>query len=172
MQSAPGSIGQVREAATQLLFLAKGQGVPTFLVGHVTKDGSAGRPQVARAHRRHRALLRGRAPPFASRRARREEPLRRRLRAGRVRDDGRAACGRCRTRRSCSWPSARRARRVGGGGSRRGLAAPAGRGAGAGLAAHVRHPAPGLRHRPNRTSLLLAVLGEAAGLACSATTSS
>src|SRR5690349_3783284 len=30
-QSAPGSIGQVREAATQLLFSAKGQNVPTFL---------------------------------------------------------------------------------------------------------------------------------------------
>src|SRR3982751_753722 len=39
-QSAPGSIGQVREAATQLLFTAKGQNIPTFLVGHVTKDGS------------------------------------------------------------------------------------------------------------------------------------
>src|SRR5580765_2848302 len=30
-QSAPGSIGQVREAATQLLFAAKGRNVPTFL---------------------------------------------------------------------------------------------------------------------------------------------
>src|SRR5436190_480275 len=39
-QSAPGSIGQVREAATQLLFTAKGQNIPTFLVGHITKDGS------------------------------------------------------------------------------------------------------------------------------------
>src|SRR6476661_5577201 len=38
-QSAPGSIGQVRESATQLLFAAKGQNIPTFLVGHVTKDG-------------------------------------------------------------------------------------------------------------------------------------
>ena len=35
-QSAPGSIGQVRESATQLLFAAKGQNIPTFLVGHVT----------------------------------------------------------------------------------------------------------------------------------------
>src|SRR5205809_184942 len=38
-QSAPGSVGQVRESATQLLFAAKGQNIPTFLVGHVTKDG-------------------------------------------------------------------------------------------------------------------------------------
>src|SRR6476646_723970 len=45
-QSAPGSVGQVREAATQLLFAAKGQNIPTFLVGHVTKDGSLPGPKV------------------------------------------------------------------------------------------------------------------------------
>ena len=45
-QSAPGSIGQVREAATQLLFTAKGQNIPTFLVGHVTKDGSLAGPKA------------------------------------------------------------------------------------------------------------------------------
>jgi len=46
MQSAPGSIGQIREAATQLLFAAKGQNVPTVLVGHVTKDGSLAGPKA------------------------------------------------------------------------------------------------------------------------------
>jgi DNA repair protein RadA/Sms len=45
-QSAPGSIGQVREAATQLLFAAKGRNIPTFLVGHVTKDGSLAGPKA------------------------------------------------------------------------------------------------------------------------------
>lgn len=45
-QSAPGSIGQVREAATQLLFAAKGQNVPVFLVGHVTKEGSLAGPKA------------------------------------------------------------------------------------------------------------------------------
>ena len=45
-QSAPGSIGQVRESATQLLFAAKGQNIPTFLVGHVTKDGSLAGPKA------------------------------------------------------------------------------------------------------------------------------
>jgi DNA repair protein RadA/Sms len=45
-QSAPGSIGQVREAATQLLFAAKGRNVPTFLVGHVTKEGSLAGPKA------------------------------------------------------------------------------------------------------------------------------
>jgi DNA repair protein RadA/Sms len=45
-QSAPGSIGQVREAATQLLFTAKTRNVPTLLVGHVTKDGSLAGPKA------------------------------------------------------------------------------------------------------------------------------
>ena len=45
-QSAPGSIGQVREAATQLLFSAKGLNIPTFLVGHVTKEGSLAGPKA------------------------------------------------------------------------------------------------------------------------------
>ena len=45
-QSAPGSVGQVREAATQLLFAAKGQHVPTFIIGHVTKDGALAGPKV------------------------------------------------------------------------------------------------------------------------------
>jgi DNA repair protein RadA/Sms len=43
--SAPGSISQVREVATQLLFLAKGRGLTTFLIGHVTKDGSLAGPK-------------------------------------------------------------------------------------------------------------------------------
>jgi DNA repair protein RadA/Sms len=45
-QSAPGSIGQVREAATQLLFMAKGRNIPTLLVGHVTKDGGLAGPKA------------------------------------------------------------------------------------------------------------------------------
>jgi DNA repair protein RadA/Sms len=45
-QSAPGSIGQVREAATQFLFTAKGHNLPTFLVGHVTKDGTIAGPKA------------------------------------------------------------------------------------------------------------------------------
>jgi DNA repair protein RadA/Sms len=43
--SAPGSISQVREVATQLLFLAKGKGITSFLIGHVTKDGSLAGPK-------------------------------------------------------------------------------------------------------------------------------
>ncbi len=44
--SAPGSVGQVRQAATDLLFTAKGRNLPTILVGHVTKDGSLAGPKV------------------------------------------------------------------------------------------------------------------------------
>jgi len=43
--SAPGSISQVREVATQLLFLAKGRGLTIFLIGHVTKDGNLAGPK-------------------------------------------------------------------------------------------------------------------------------
>jgi len=43
--SAPGSISQVREVATQLLFVAKARGITTFLIGHVTKDGSLAGPK-------------------------------------------------------------------------------------------------------------------------------
>jgi DNA repair protein RadA/Sms len=46
LPAAPGSIGQVREAATQLLFAAKGQNIPIFLVGHVTKEGSLAGPKA------------------------------------------------------------------------------------------------------------------------------
>ena len=45
-QSAPGSIGQVREAATQFLFASKGQNIPIVLVGHITKDGSLAGPKT------------------------------------------------------------------------------------------------------------------------------
>ncbi|MFN2628038.1 MAG: DNA repair protein RadA [Gaiellaceae bacterium] len=44
--SAPGSVGQVREAASRLLRVSKGAGVATILVGHVTKDGSVAGPRV------------------------------------------------------------------------------------------------------------------------------
>ena len=46
LASAPGSVGQVREAATRLLFTAKRSGLPTVLVGHVTKDGGLAGPKV------------------------------------------------------------------------------------------------------------------------------
>jgi DNA repair protein RadA/Sms len=44
--SAPGSVSQVREAASRLLRVSKENGVATFLVGHVTKDGAVAGPRV------------------------------------------------------------------------------------------------------------------------------
>ena len=44
--SAPGSVGQVREAAGRLLRVSKESGVATILVGHVTKDGAVAGPRV------------------------------------------------------------------------------------------------------------------------------
>jgi DNA repair protein RadA/Sms len=46
LSSAPGSIGQVRESAAQLVLLSKRTNLPTFLVGHVTKEGSFAGPRV------------------------------------------------------------------------------------------------------------------------------
>ncbi len=46
MESAAGSVSQVRESAGRLMLLAKGSDVPIFLVGHVTKDGSLAGPRV------------------------------------------------------------------------------------------------------------------------------
>jgi DNA repair protein RadA/Sms len=44
--SSPGSVAQVREATGRLLRLAKEEGIATFLVGHVTKDGAVAGPRV------------------------------------------------------------------------------------------------------------------------------
>ena len=44
--SAPGSIGQVRESAAQLVQFAKRTGLATILVGHVTKEGAFAGPRV------------------------------------------------------------------------------------------------------------------------------
>ncbi|HZS30797.1 MAG TPA: DNA repair protein RadA [Gaiellaceae bacterium] len=44
--SAPGSVAQVREAASRLLRVAKEYGIATILVGHVTKDGTVAGPRV------------------------------------------------------------------------------------------------------------------------------
>lgn len=46
IESSPGSISQVRECTAQLLRYAKQTGVPVFLIGHITKDGSIAGPKV------------------------------------------------------------------------------------------------------------------------------
>ena len=46
MESSPGSISQVRECASAILKFAKQSGIPTLMVGHITKDGSIAGPKV------------------------------------------------------------------------------------------------------------------------------
>lgn len=46
LESAPGSVSQIREVAARFLYLAKARGVPCILVGHVTKDGALAGPRV------------------------------------------------------------------------------------------------------------------------------
>jgi DNA repair protein RadA/Sms len=46
LDSAPGSVGQVRECAAKTMFYAKSSGVPVFIIGHVTKEGAIAGPRV------------------------------------------------------------------------------------------------------------------------------
>ena len=46
LTSAPGSVSQVRESTVRLMLMAKKTGIPIFLVGHVTKDGSIAGPKM------------------------------------------------------------------------------------------------------------------------------
>ncbi len=46
LQSAPGSVAQVRESAARLVRFAKESGTSLFLVGHVTKEGALAGPRV------------------------------------------------------------------------------------------------------------------------------
>jgi DNA repair protein RadA/Sms len=46
LESAPGSVSQVRESAGRLMMFAKGSGIPVLLVGHVTKDGAIAGPRI------------------------------------------------------------------------------------------------------------------------------
>jgi len=46
LDSAPGSVGQVRDCAAKAMFYAKSSGVPAFIIGHVTKDGAIAGPRV------------------------------------------------------------------------------------------------------------------------------
>jgi len=46
LSSAPGSVSQVRESAMRLMLMAKKSNIPTFLVGHVTKEGAIAGPKL------------------------------------------------------------------------------------------------------------------------------
>lgn len=44
--SASGSVSQIREATAKIMLFAKKHSIPTFLIGHVTKDGAIAGPRV------------------------------------------------------------------------------------------------------------------------------
>lgn len=46
IQSAPGSVSQVRECTLQLMRMAKSAHVPVFIIGHVTKEGTVAGPRA------------------------------------------------------------------------------------------------------------------------------
>jgi len=46
LESAPGSVSQIRECAGELMRMAKEQGIPVFLIGHITKDGALAGPKI------------------------------------------------------------------------------------------------------------------------------
>ena len=46
VESAPGSVAQVRECGARMMTLAKGSGIATFLVGHVNQEGALAGPRV------------------------------------------------------------------------------------------------------------------------------
>ena len=46
LDSAPGSVGQVKDCTMHLMELAKGEGVTVFVIGHVNKEGSIAGPKV------------------------------------------------------------------------------------------------------------------------------
>ena len=46
LASAPGSVAQIRECATRLMFFAKKTAIPVFIIGHVTKEGNIAGPRV------------------------------------------------------------------------------------------------------------------------------
>jgi DNA repair protein RadA/Sms len=46
LESAPGSVAQVRECGARLMTIAKTTGIATFIAGHVTKDGAIAGPRV------------------------------------------------------------------------------------------------------------------------------
>jgi DNA repair protein RadA/Sms len=86
VDSAPGTVTQVRAAPRQMIRYAKRPARAMILVGHVTKDGQIAGPR-GRAHGRCGAVFRRRRRSSLPRPAHGEEPLRRDRRDRRLRDD-------------------------------------------------------------------------------------
>jgi DNA repair protein RadA/Sms len=46
LDSAAGSVNQIRESCAQLMYMAKNSGIPVIIIGHVTKDGMIAGPKM------------------------------------------------------------------------------------------------------------------------------
>ncbi len=46
IESSPGSVSQIRECTTRILQYSKTNGIPSFLIGHITKEGSLAGPKI------------------------------------------------------------------------------------------------------------------------------
>ncbi len=162
VEGGAGGVTQIRAVTAALIAVAKERGIATVLVGHVTKDGVHRRAAAARAPRRRRAAVRGRAAHHAADGARGEEPVRPGRRGGLLRARRHRHRGAARPVRAVPHPAGR----AGAGhlrhGHRRGPAADAGRGAGPGQPQRAR-AAPARRSPGStaaRVAMVLAVLGQ------------
>ena len=158
IDSAPGTVAQVRASSFELIQLAKAGKFALVLVGHVTKDGAIAGSARAGAHGRRGAVFRRRPRPPVPHPARGEEPLRRHRRDRRVRDDrprpgrGRQPLGAVPGRAAGERRRQRGVRRAG--------RDPAGAGGGAGAAvAQSRRHAATLRDRLGRRAAADAARG-------------
>ena len=91
IESAPGTVSQVRGSAQALIRFAKASGAALLLVGHVTKDGQIAGPRVVEHMVDAVLLVRGRRRARLPPAARGQEPVRRDRRGRRLRDDRRRA---------------------------------------------------------------------------------
>ena len=87
LQSAPGSVAQVRDCAAQLTRMAKQQGITVVMIGHVTKEGALAGPRVLEHMVDTVLYFEGDNSFDLPARPRHQEPLRRGQRTRRVRDD-------------------------------------------------------------------------------------
>ncbi len=142
MQSAPGSVAQVRECAAQLTRLAKRSGSALLLIGHVTKEGAIAGPRVLEHIVDTVLYFEGDTHSSVPPGARDQEPLRRGERAGRVRDDREGLARGEQPFRAVPVAARARGRRLVRAGDARGHAPAAGRDPGAGRRGAGAHPAP------------------------------
>ena len=148
VESAPGTVTQVRASAQTLIRFAKRSGAAVILVGHVTKDGQIAGPRVVEHMVDAVLSFEGEEHAPLPHPARGEEPLRADRRDRRIRDDRRRPAPRSPIRPGACFFSERDPRQPRHRGlcRRRGLTPAARRDPGAGRADDPRHAAP-RRHR-------------------------